>query len=368
MKKLLLTMLGLLLSLPTIARDFEYTYKGQTITYTVIDEDAKTCKTKDGMNEDGGFGYTTPGNNISGDLILPSNPIDGITAFTLTELGNYAFYESSELTSITVPNSVKVIGENAFCFCFELTSITIPESVNYIGAYAFNGCFGLTSITIPNSVTSIGEGAFYGCYRLTSITIPKSVNHIVDYTFYGCSGLTSFTIPESVTSIGLSAFEICSGLSSITIPDSVTEIDSWAFYDCSGIETVTLSENLKILMEGAFRGCNAIKNVNYKGETPIEATKNVFADSVYEGATLNVKVGKVSSFQEVSPWKYFKNITDKEYSAVDEVIADEDGIDYALPYSVYNLKGQMAGNSIDGLIPGMYIVRQGSKVKKVVVK
>ena len=112
----------------------------------------------------------------------------------------------------------------------------------------------------------------------------------------------------------------------------------------------------------------AIKNVIFRGPTPVEASADVFDSSVYEDATLYVRSERESLFLTVSPWKYFFNITDKEYSAVDEVIADEDGIDYALSYSVYNLKGQMAGNSIDGLIPGMYIVRQGSKVKEVVVK
>lgn len=128
--------------------------------------------------------------------------------------------------------SVTSIGRNAFYDCTELTSITIPDSVTSIGNNAFSGCKGLTSVTIGESVTSIGDGAFSGCNGLTSITIPDSVTSIGYGAFSGCSGLTSVTIGGSVTSIGDSAFEGCTGLTNITIPDRVTSIGYTAFYDC----------------------------------------------------------------------------------------------------------------------------------------
>jgi hypothetical protein len=103
--------------------------------------------------------------------------------------------------------SVTSIGDNAFADCEDLTSITIPESVTSIGGGAFIYCSGLTSVTIPNSVTSIGRSAFYNCSGLTSIEIPNSVTSIGDYAFYYCRGLTSVTIPNSVTSLGNRAFD-----------------------------------------------------------------------------------------------------------------------------------------------------------------
>ena len=102
--------------------------------------------------------------------------------------------------------SVTSIGEFAFFDCTSLTSITIPDSVTCIEWYAFQGCTSLTSIKIPDSVTEIGSSAFSGCKSLTSITIPNSVTSIGEFAFYDCTSLTSITIPNSVTSIGSNAF------------------------------------------------------------------------------------------------------------------------------------------------------------------
>jgi len=115
-----------------------------------------------------------------------------------------------------------VIGDYAFKNCSDLTSLTLPSSVTRIGDYAFKNCSGLTSLTLPSSVTRIGDYAFYNCSGLTSLTLPSSVTSIGEFAFRYCSGLTSLTIPSGVTSIGMSAFEYCSSLTSLTLPSSVT--------------------------------------------------------------------------------------------------------------------------------------------------
>ena len=102
---------------------------------------------------------------------------------------------------------VTAIADRAFSEHSDLTSISIPDSVTSIGNYAFNGCIELTSINIPDSVTSIGDSAFNRCGGLTSIEIPDSVTSIGKEAFWWCSGLTGeLKIPESVTEIGESAF------------------------------------------------------------------------------------------------------------------------------------------------------------------
>ncbi len=173
MKKQLLLLLGALIALPTLARDFTYTYEGQTITYTVLDEDAKTCKTKDGKNLSFGAAapYWVSGNRIYGNFILPSNPKDGDTEFTLTSIGEGAFSFCSGLTSVTIPNSVTKIGNGAFWDCDGLTSVTIPNSVTKIDDYAFWGCSNLQDLFVKSTELSVSSSILLCCDNLQKIVL-----------------------------------------------------------------------------------------------------------------------------------------------------------------------------------------------------
>ena len=139
---------------------------------------------------------------------------------------------SSTISYQSTTYIVKNIGESAFSGCSNLTSVTIPNSVTSIDSEAFSECRNLTSVTIPNSVTSIGNNAFYNCYGLSSVTIPNSVTSIGKLAFFNCFGLTSLTMSSNVTSIGNYAFGECKKLTTITIPKSVTSISYCAFYNC----------------------------------------------------------------------------------------------------------------------------------------
>ena len=96
------------------------------------------------------------GTRYSGNIVIPASIKYNEVTYSVTSIGESAFYHCSGLTSIVIPNSVTSIGSKAFQYCSELTSVVIGNSVTSIGEYAFNGCSGLTSIEIPNSVTSIG--------------------------------------------------------------------------------------------------------------------------------------------------------------------------------------------------------------------
>ena len=172
----------------------------------------------------------------------------------VTSIGSSAFYNCSNLTSVTLPEGVTSIGGAAFYTCKNLKDITIPDSVTSIDTYTFYGCRSLTSVIIPDSVTRIGECAFSRCSSLTSVIIPNSVTYISQHAFRGCTSLTDITIPDSVTYIGNYTFSGCSSLTSITIPDSVANISSYAFKECSSLKTIR-----------GYTGSNAEKFANDNG-------------------------------------------------------------------------------------------------------
>ena len=224
---------------------------------------------------------------------------------SVTSIGNYAFYKCSSLTSLTIPDSVTTIGELAFYYCESLTSVTIGDSVTTIGDSAFRLCKSLTSVTIPNSVTSMGDGAFQECKSLTSVTIGDSVTTIGELAFYYCESLTSVTIGDSVTTIGEKAFYSCESLTSVTIPDSVTTIGGGAFEGCDSLKSVTIGDSVTTIGEKAFYTWYRLKSVYCKAITPPALGSTVF----YIGSNLKIYVPteSVEAYKSAENWSGYKS-------------------------------------------------------------
>ena len=226
---------------------------------------------------------------------------------TVTEIGDYAFYEWNNLENVTMSSNITSIGERAFLNCNNLTGITIPESVTSIGEDAFYCCSSLTNIVIPNSVTSIGRRTFGNCSSLTNITIPESVTSIGYEAFSDCSSLTSITIPESVTSIGNGAFCDCSSLTNITIPESVTSIGYRAFYGCRSLTSITISEGVTSIGERAFDMCSSLTNITIPNSVTSIGINAFDRCSSLTNITYNGtqeqwnNINKVSGWNEESP-------------------------------------------------------------------
>lgn len=131
---------------------------------------------------------------------------------------------------MSIPSSVTKIGDYAFYNCTNLTSIELPSGVTEIGDYAFYNCTNLSSLTLPSGVKEIGFSAFQGCKSLTSVTIPSGVKYISSFTFYGCESLRFINLPSDLKYIGEEAFEGCTGLTSIyAFMEKPCEIDETTF-------------------------------------------------------------------------------------------------------------------------------------------
>ena len=208
---------------------------------------------------------------------------------TVTLIGGEAFSDCSALKNVTIPDSVTSIDYEAFNKCTSLETITIPDSVTEIGAWAFSGCKNLSSVTLSKGLVDLQRQAFGECTKLTSITIPKSlekssygeyqgvfynsglttvkfeegVKAIPDYLFADATALETIVIPDTVTSIGDGAFNRCSVLKNVTISDSVTEIGAQAFSKCTSLETITLPESIKTLGDYAFDGCTLLSAIKF---------------------------------------------------------------------------------------------------------
>jgi hypothetical protein len=151
-------------------------------------------------------------------------------------------------------------------------AVTIPGTINglpvtSIGGGAFLDNTNLTSVTIPDTVTNIGTHAFFNCSTLTNVTIPGNLTTIVDWVFAGCTNLARVTIPSSVIGIGENAFGDC-GLASVRIPNSVTSIGNWAFYNCRCLTSVTIGNSVTGIGAGAFYDCVSLTSVYFQGDAP----------------------------------------------------------------------------------------------------
>lgn len=195
----------------------------------------------------------------TGDIVIPSSVTYNGVVYSVTAIGYSAFSYCSELTSVEMPATVKLIDTYAFRNSNALTQITIPNSVTELGTEVFAECSSLETVVLSNSLTSISEKAFSKCTALSNVEIPISVTSIEGSAFYYCTGLTSIVIPNSVTNLADWAF--CgAGLTSVTLSDGITNLGS-AFQFCSALKSLEIPYGVVSIGERAFAGCKALKEI-----------------------------------------------------------------------------------------------------------
>ena len=201
------TAILLLLLLGTAATAGAYDFVVNGIWYNYLVQSERTVS----VTHANGYGYYT------GSVTIPSTVTYNGTTYDVVMIGEKAFYDCIELSSVTLPNSIHDIGTSAFEGCSRLTSITIPSNVANIYASAFKNCTNLYYVTLNTStLTCVEQHTFDGCRSLVSIKLPNSVSYIGDYAFYNCAQLKTVEIGTDIrcntSTINNYAFAGCTAL------------------------------------------------------------------------------------------------------------------------------------------------------------
>ena len=239
---------------------------------------------------------------------------------TVREIGESAFEGCEDLMSVVMSNGVAKIDDYAFYNCSSLESVTLPYGLTSMGKCAFAYCHELAAVTVPEGVTNVGYRAFYSCDGLTSVALPCSLASIGDEAFAFCGGIGAFTvsddnpaykvqdgmlltknggvllhgadgdvsIPSGVTRISNGAFAACVGLTNVTIPTSVTSISSYAFSGCDGLTNVEIPNSVQYIGKGAFQHCRGLAD-----EDGFVIVRNVLYDSYSNQSEIEVPQGVV---------------------------------------------------------------------------
>lgn len=183
-------------------------------------------------------------------------------------IGDEAFYGCAFSGSFTLPKDLEKIGSKAFSES-TLVSFTAPASLKSVGDYAFSGCDSLRTVTFSGSLDSIGKEAFSGCTMLKSVTMPDKLGSLGDEAFHFCENLESIVISDGLKSIGFMTFAGCRNLASVTLPTTLQSIGKEAFSGCTHLKNITLPAGLKTIGEGAFRDSGLTSIVIPDGVTAI---------------------------------------------------------------------------------------------------
>lgn len=175
--------------------------------------------------------------NVLVGIDSASSEFNGQVPYGPKEIADEAF-AGTNVSSITLPDSVKELPDCLFENIESLQSVKLPPSLQVLPPYLFSGCSNLTKVSMPNVVTEFPEGLFYNCASLPDIPFRAGIQELPENC---CAG--------------------CSSIKSVVVPNTVAKIHSRAFADCKGLETVVLPAKLYELADDAFEGCDSIRNI-----------------------------------------------------------------------------------------------------------
>lgn len=202
--------------------------------------------------------------------------------------GNDWCIDIGQIISVTLPETVKTIGDFAFSYNVSLEKINIPAGVERISKQCFYECKSLEEIVLPESIIELETGAFERCESLESVEM-NNVETVGERAFYYCESLADITCSERLEEIGRGAFASCNLTGTLDL-STAEKIGADAFSN-TRIEKVILNDNLERLEYGTFQSCNLLGEINFPsklasiGESCFRGTgirKAVFGENLIE--------------------------------------------------------------------------------------
>lgn len=308
-----------------------------------------------------GLTSLTVGNGVT---TIPDNVFKECSNLTKVEINNNAIVSKdygaspyikdifgSHVKEYILGEDVTSIGEMAFSECPNLTTVHLSNGITSIGVSAFSLCSSLTEVNIPSSVTSLDKWSFYGCLSLTKVEINSNTIVSKDYPdfmsslSYGYFGtqVKEYILGGEIKRIGNYAFAYSSNLTSIDIPSGVTSIGEKAFCFCSNLATVVIPNSVKTIGGNAFISCGLNDMYCYAEQLPVLGS-DVFINST-ANATLHVPSGCLDAYSNAEQWKDFFDIVEMDgVTGIGAVqVSDDDGA------PVYNLNGQRVNTKGKGI-------------------
>lgn len=235
-------------------------------------------------------------------IVIP----DGVTL-----MGDQLFQGCDMLETVKMPSNITAIPRGAFVGCSRLKSFVFPDKVTVISDGAFCGT-GFVSLTLPEAITSIGESAFEGCQNLKEIGLSSGLESIGNYAFYNCPNLVEVKMPQSINRIGNNAFSSCPKLAYVTIPSEVSSIFSESFRDCLSLSLIIVPSKVNSICISAFAGCNYLKSLYLLNSEPCDVIKDFRVESIkiFDICVLFVPNGSKGEYEKHEIWSKFSKIVE----------------------------------------------------------
>lgn len=258
---------------------------GSTLYYTILDNFGNVSLTWDRSNNrqtynDGVSAY-------KGDIEIPSfitieskgeKEDDIVMTFNVCEIAEDAFNGCSEVTSVSIPYSIRNIRQNAFKACSSIQSFSVNEN---------------------NNVYMSQDGILFS----------KSQNILINYPTQKQD--SEYTVPENTTIICPEAFQGNKHLTKVTIGDNVTAISDFAFQNCANLEYLHLGNSVRIIGKGAFRGCPSLNQIHSTNVIPPHNCPIVFDSRIKPLCNVVVPTGQIDNYKHRLEWIDFQNYTEE---------------------------------------------------------